>query len=139
MTAEAALALYSAREYATKTLGGTTTFARFCGGAQALNMRKPTSISELLAQGKTKLQQLRSGADAAQKTLAAVQQVLPSTVASHVFAASVVDPTLTVLVDSGAFATRVRYALAERLIELAPALGIEGGITRTDVRVRPRQ
>ena len=102
-------------------------------------MRKPTSISELLAQGKTKLQQLRSGADAAQKTLAAVQQVLPSTVASHVFAASVVDTTLTVLVDSGAFATRVRYALAERLIELAPALGIEGGITRTDVRVRPRQ
>jgi Dna[CI] antecedent, DciA len=63
---------------------------------------------------------------------------LPADIAPHVFGATL-DPesVLTVLVDSGAFATRLRFLLPELLPALAATL--EGGaITRTVVRVRPR-
>ena len=102
------------------------------------HMRKARSVSELLAEGKSALERLKSGAEAANRILVALQRTLPEEVAGHVFGATV-DPegVLTVLVDSGAFATRLRYLLPEAV----PALGasIEGvRITRTVVRVRPR-
>jgi hypothetical protein len=101
-------------------------------------MRKARSVSELLAEGKAALERLKSGADAASRTLVALQRALPEDVAGHVFGATLdPDGVLTVLVDSGAFATRLRFLLPE----LLPALGttLEGGaITRTVVRVRPR-
>ena len=100
-------------------------------------MRKPISVSELLAQRKTKLEQLKVGADAAGRALAALQRALPPGLATHVYGASV-DETggLTVLVDSGAYATRLRYELPDHLPGLARDLGC--AITRSVVRVRPR-
>jgi hypothetical protein len=102
-------------------------------------MRKARSVSELLAEGKAALERLKSGAEAANRTLVALQRALPEDVAGHVFGATL-DPegVLTVLVDSGAFATRLRFLLPE----LLPALGtaLEGlTVTRTVVRVRPRR
>ena len=43
---------------------------------------------------------------------------------------------LTVLVDSGAFATRVRYELPSRLVAIEAEAG-GGPIRRAQVRVRP--
>ena len=101
-------------------------------------MRKARSVSELLAEGKAALERLKSGAEAANRTLVALQRTLPPDVAGHVFGATL-DPggVLTVLVDSGAFATRLRFLLPELLPSLATALE-EGSITRTVIRVRPR-
>jgi uncharacterized protein (DUF1786 family) len=101
-------------------------------------MRKARSVSELLAEGKAALERLKSGADAASRTFVALQRALPEDVAGHVFGATLdPDGVLTVLVDSGAFATRLRFLLPELLPALATTL--EGGaITRTVVRVRPR-
>jgi len=101
-------------------------------------MRKARSVSELLAEGKAALERLKSGAEAANRTLVALQRILPPDVAGHVFGATLdADGVLTVLVDSGAFATRLRFLLPELLPGLGTAL--EGGtIARTVVRVRPR-
>jgi hypothetical protein len=100
-------------------------------------MRKVRSVSELLAEGKTALERLKSGAEVANRTLAALQRALPPDVAGHVFGATL-DPegVLTVLVDSGAYATRLRFLLPD----LVPSLGtaLDGVIARTVVRVRPR-
>ena len=101
-------------------------------------MRKARSVSELLAEGKATLERIKSGAGAASRTLAALQQELPTEVAAHVFGATLdEDGVLTVLVDSGAFATRLRYLLAELVPALAATLKA-GPIARTRVQVRPR-
>ncbi len=100
-------------------------------------MRKARSVSELLAEGKAALERLRSGAEGANRVLAAVQQALPLDVAGHVFGATLdPDGVLTVLVDSGAYATRLRFLLPELLPSLGTAL--QGAVARTVVRVRPR-
>ena len=100
-------------------------------------MRKPISVSELLAHGKAKLERLREGADAAGRAFAALQQALPPDLAGHVFGASLDEASeLTVLTDSGAYATRLRYLLPELLPGLARELGVV--ITRSVVRVRSR-
>ncbi len=100
-------------------------------------MRKARSVSELLAEGKTALERLKTGAEAAGRVLAAVQRALPPDVSGHVFGATLdADGVLTVLCDSGAFATRLRYLLPEALPGLATEL--ETAIGRTQVRVRPR-
>jgi hypothetical protein len=100
-------------------------------------MRKPIPISELLAQGKTRLQSLQAGAESANRVLGAVRRALPAALGEHVFGASIGEQgVLTVLVDSGAFATRVRYELPSRL----EAIGIDAGgvpVRRAQVRVRP--
>jgi small ligand-binding sensory domain FIST len=102
-------------------------------------MRKARSVSELLAEGKATLERLKSGAENANRTLAALQRALPEDVAGHVFGATLeADGALTVLVDSGAFATRLRYLLPELMPALAMALEV-GAIARTSVRVRPRR
>jgi predicted nucleic acid-binding Zn ribbon protein len=101
-------------------------------------MAKARSVSELLAERKATLERLKSGAEAANRTLAAVQRALPENLASHVFGATLdADGVLTVLVDSGAFATRLRYLLEELAPALAPTLPA-GGIAGIRVRVRPR-
>ena len=102
-------------------------------------MRKARSVSELLAEGKATLERLKSGAENANRTLAALQRALHEDVAGHVFGATLeADGALTVLVDSGAFATRLRYLLPELMPALAMALEV-GAIARTSVRVRPRR
>ncbi len=103
-------------------------------------MRKPISISELLTRGHKKLGALQAGATAAQKTLIAVQHSLGPELAPHVFGASLsveTPATLTLLVESGAYATRVRYALPDALADIAKQLELTD-IKTTQVKVRPR-
>ena len=101
-------------------------------------MRKTKSVSELLSEGKAALERLKAGAEAASGTLVALQRTLPADVAGHVFGATL-DPegTLTVLVDSGAMATRLRFLMPEVLPSLSTVLG---GVVigRARIRVRPR-
>jgi len=100
-------------------------------------MRKPIPISELLAQGKSRLQSLQAGAENANRVLGAVRRALPAGLGDHVFGASIGDTgALTVLVDSGAFATRVRYELPSRLAAIEAEAG-GGPIRSAQVRVRP--
>jgi hypothetical protein len=100
-------------------------------------MRKPTPISELLTQGKAKLERLRSGAERAGETLVALQQALPADAGGHVWGASLDgDGVLTVVVDSGGWATRLRYAVPE--LEPKVARALNRVVVRTVVRVRPR-
>ncbi len=100
-------------------------------------MRKPIPISELLAQGKAKLKALQTGAETANRTLVALQQTLPADAAGHVWGASLdAEGVLTVLTDSGGWATRIRYAVPDFAPRVAKALGQAVG--RTVVRVKPR-
>jgi len=100
-------------------------------------MRKPIPISELLAQGKAKLERLRAGADSASETLAAVHRSLPAELCGHVWGASLSpDGALTVVVDSGSWASRLRYVTSE--LEPAVATLLSREVRRTVVRVRPR-
>ncbi len=101
-------------------------------------MRKARSVSELLAEGKAALERLKTGAEVANRTLVALQRALPPEVAEHVFGATL-EPggALTVVVDSGAYATRLRFLLPELLPSLGTALEV-GTIERTVIRVRPR-
>jgi hypothetical protein len=100
-------------------------------------MRKARSVSELLAEGKAALERLKTGAEGANRALVAVQRALPADVAGHVFGATL-DPegVLTVVVDSGAYATRLRFLMPDLLPSLGTALGAV--VDRTVVRVRPR-
>ncbi|MCU0974835.1 MAG: DUF721 domain-containing protein [Steroidobacteraceae bacterium] len=62
---------------------------------------------------------------------------LPAEPAGHVLAASVKEGTLTLLVDSAAWATRIRYEAPGLSGPVGRRLGVD--ITRTVVRVRPGQ
>jgi hypothetical protein len=100
-------------------------------------MRKTRSVSELLGEGKATLERLKTGSEAANRTLVALQRALPPDLAGHVFGATLdEDGTLTIVVDSAAFATRIRYLLPEALPALAAALSTP--IARARVRVRAR-
>lgn len=104
-------------------------------------MKKPISINDLIASNRRALGTLQAGADAALKTLAATQNALGPVLASHVFGASLAGEetqTLTLLVDSSAFASHVRYALPAALPIIAKALDLRT-VPRGQVRVRPRQ
>ncbi len=80
------------------------------------------------------LQRLREGSLAAERTLAAVRRQLPAELAREVWGAVARDGTLTVLVRSAAWGTRLRY-LAPRFTEaLAAELGVP--IARVKVKVR---
>jgi len=100
-------------------------------------MRKPIPVSELLAQGKAKLERLKTGAEAANRVLGALQQALPAELVPTVWGATL-DPegVLTLVTDSGSWATRIRYALPALVPALARELGQD--IVKTIVRVRPR-
>ena len=101
-------------------------------------MRKPIPISELLALSKSKLKTLQAGMESANRVLVATQQALPADLVPHVFGASIDEKgVLTLLVDSGAFATRIRYALPA-LVGAIEVAAEKGKISRTQVRVRPR-
>jgi Dna[CI] antecedent, DciA len=99
-------------------------------------MRKPIAVSDLLKEGQATLQRLKAGAEASSQVLAAVRLSLPGELANHVFGAQVTEGRLTVVVDSGGWATRVRYAATELAPKVGEALG--AGITAVRVQVRPR-
>jgi hypothetical protein len=98
--------------------------------------KKPTAVSELLAKSHGMLERLRSGAQAADRTLTAVQSALPPELAARVWAARVQGTQLDVAVDSAAFASRIRYLESE--LRAAVARSTDLPVERCSIRVRPR-
>jgi hypothetical protein len=97
----------------------------------------PISINELLANRGGRLGRLGAAADAAARTVAAVQEALPEELRPHVWSASLgAQGVLTVVTDTGGWATRIRYAAPG----LAPAVAaiLQETVARVAVRVRPR-
>ena len=96
--------------------------------------KKPTHVSHLLEQGQGMLGRLREGTAEAERTLAALRRALPPEIAAQAWGAAVRDGTLTVLVRSAAWGTRLRY-LAPRFTE---ALAAELGKPIEQVKVKVR-
>lgn len=96
---------------------------------------KPISVSELLEQGQGLLQQLRDGAAASNRAQAALQRHLPAELADQIRGATVKDGTLTLLVSSASWGTRLRYHMPRISAAIGRELGLE--IERVSVRVRP--
>jgi hypothetical protein len=104
-------------------------------GERRLKKQNPTAVSDLLAKGQGVLERLREGGRQAASALEAVRAELPEEEAAHVCAATLRGETLTVRVDSAAWATRIRYGSPG----LAEAVGRRLGATlkRAVVRVGP--
>jgi hypothetical protein len=100
-----------------------------------LKREKPTSVSDLLGKGQGLLERLRQGSARADQTLQAVRSVLPDGLGEHVWGATLRDRTLTVLVGSAAWATRIRYHAPDLKEQAATRLGQD--IDRVVVRARP--
>jgi hypothetical protein len=90
----------------------------------------------LLGKSHGLLEQLRRGSAEAQSALQAVQAALPEGLGTHVWGAAVRDRTLTVLVASAAWATRVRYHAPELREDVSRRLSVK--VDRVQVRVRPQ-
>jgi predicted nucleic acid-binding Zn ribbon protein len=97
-------------------------------------MKKPTRVSDLLAEGHGMLQRLREGSADAERTLAGLRRHLPEELAEQVWGAVHGDRTLTVLVRSAAWGTRLRYQAPRFKDAVAEELGI--AIDRVVVKVR---
>ena len=80
------------------------------------------------------LKRLREGTRDAEQTLSVLKAHLPPEVADQVFGASLKDGTLTVLVRSAAWGTRLRYLAPEFTDKLGAGLG--GAIEKFKVKVR---
>ena len=100
-----------------------------------MSQKKPTSVSELLQKDHGLLQRLRQGSSQADATLQAVRAELPAEFAQQVWGASTRAGTLTVLVTSAAWATRVRYHAPGLREQVARRLGV--ALENITVRVRP--
>lgn len=96
---------------------------------------KPTPVSELLQKGQGLLERLRQGSGRADAALQAVRAELPEEFAQQVWGASTRAGTLTVLVTSAAWATRVRYHAPTLREQVALRLGV--ALERVTIRVRP--
>jgi hypothetical protein len=96
---------------------------------------KLTSVSDLLGKGHGLLERLREGSAKADRALQAVREDLPDGLGTHVWGAAVRDRTLTVLVISAAWATRVRYHAPD--LKDSAARRLDTVIDRVVVRVRP--
>jgi len=97
-------------------------------------MKKLTPVSHLLAHGQGMLQRLREGSAEADRTLAALRRHLPPELSEQVWGATARTGTLTVLVRSSAWGTRLRYQAPRFKDALAAELGI--AIDRVIVKVR---
>ena len=80
------------------------------------------------------LKRLREGTRDAERTLSVLKAHLPPEVAAQVFGASLKDGTLTVLVRSAAWGTRLRYLVPEFTDRLGAGLGSK--IEKLKVKVR---
>jgi len=80
------------------------------------------------------LKRLREGTREAERTLSVLKEMLPPEVADQVFGASLKDRTLTVLVRSAAWGTRLRYLAPDITDRLGAGLG--GTIEKLKVKVR---
>ena len=100
-----------------------------------LPREKPTSVSDLLGKGQGMLERLREGSAAADRTLQAVRRALPEGLGTHVWGASVRSQTLTLLVTSAAWGTRIRYHAPGLKDSIGRELCTE--LERLVIRVRP--
>ncbi|HKX59174.1 MAG TPA: DciA family protein [Steroidobacteraceae bacterium] len=101
-------------------------------------MKKPTLVSHLLEEGEGMLQKLRRGTAEADRTLAALQRVLPAEIAREVWGASRRGDTLTAFVQTAAWGTRLRYVVPGLKGALAAELGAPVGDVKVKVRAKPR-
>jgi len=97
-------------------------------------MKKLTPVSDLLAHGSGMLKRLREGTQEADRTLAGLRRQLPPELAQEVWGAVMRDGTLTVLVRSAAWGTRLRYLAPRFKDALATELGRT--VERVVVKVR---
>lgn len=95
--------------------------------------REPRLLKDLLAGND--LSQLVSRAREAGELDARVRSLLPEALAAHVTGAAFHDDTVVVLVDSAAWASRLRFHAPELVERLAPRY--DGAVTRVRVKVRP--
>ena len=103
---------------------------------QGPRARGVRGLEQLLGNSGGALQALQAGAAVARKTLDVAREVLPAELASHLWAANLVDGEVALLFESAAWATRARYAAEEWRAPLATALGEP--VTSVKVKVRPR-
>ena len=96
--------------------------------------KKLTPVSDLLARGPGMLGKLRRGAAEAEHILATTRRHLPPELVDRVFAAILKDGTLTLLVRSAAWGTRLRYQAPRFQEPLAAALGAP--VEKVVVKVR---
>lgn len=89
----------------------------------------------MLAKGQGLVERLRQGSAEADRALAAVRSALPEGLGEQVWGAAVREGTLTVLVASSAWATRVRYHAPDLKDDVGERLGM--ALRRVQVRVRP--
>jgi len=97
-------------------------------------MKKPTAVSDLLAQGEGLLERLRTGTADAERALAALRRVLPPEIAAEVWSASLRGSTLTAFVRTAAWGTRLRYVAPK----LMPKIGTELGAAVEELKVKVR-
>jgi hypothetical protein len=88
----------------------------------------------LLANAPGALARLREGTQQAERTLHALRRQLPPELAGEAWGASLKDGTLTVLVRSAAWGTRLRY-LAPHFMETLAA-ELEAPVEQLKVKVR---
>ena len=101
-------------------------------------MKKLTPVSHLLAEAEGMLQKLRRGTAEADRTLAALQRVLPPEIAREVWSASRRGTTLTAFVQTAAWGTRLRYVMPGLKAALAAELGAPVEDVKVKVRAKPR-
>lgn len=89
----------------------------------------------MLGKGHGLLERLRQGSRQADSALQAVRAALPEDLREHVWGAAIRDRTLTVLVASAAWATRVRYHAPDLREDVGRRLA--EAVDRVQVRVRP--
>ena len=81
------------------------------------------------------VERLRKGSAEADRALQAVRTALPEGLGERVWGAAIRDGTLTVLVASAAWATRVRYHAPGLKEDVGTRLGTP--LARVHVKVRP--
>lgn len=99
-------------------------------------MRKaPRPLVDVLRSDQNKLKSLRRHASFLQQTQAAVDAGLPAAARGHVRVADCNDQRLVLLVDNGAWATRLRFE--QDAIRRSVAARLKRGIPDLEIRIRP--
>ena len=89
----------------------------------------------MLAKGQGLVERLRQGSAEADRALLAVRGALPDDLGERVWGAAVRDGTLTVLVASAAWATRIRYHAPGLKDDVGGQLRV--ALQKVQVKVRP--
>jgi hypothetical protein len=102
-------------------------------GKSDIRHKEPQSLKDLLAGND--LARLVQRAHEASELDAQVRALLPEDLAAHVTGAVLHDETVVILVDSAAWASRLRFHVTELVQSLAPRY--DGAVARIRVKVRP--